>query len=117
MNALRYRIKRLFTDEKLLKHACKKRILYIMHESSGGTPATSLDLEVLKLLIPFLPYLIQKEFGYILSKMARESDQAMDFDLRWRITDFSRDDYKNHFEILPVTISRLFMSTLNKSYF
>lgn len=38
------RIKDLFSDFNNLKHFSQKTILYVLHESTGGTPATSLDL-------------------------------------------------------------------------
>ena len=46
-----------------------------MHESSGGTPATSLDLARSLETFNTIFFLTSdtKEFGYILSKMARES--------------------------------------------
>jgi GT2 family glycosyltransferase/glycosyltransferase involved in cell wall biosynthesis len=40
----RQKIKDLFEDFELTFHLSKPTILYVLHESSGGTPATSLDL-------------------------------------------------------------------------
>ncbi|MAH26126.1 MAG: hypothetical protein CMI19_04145 [Opitutae bacterium] len=104
LNALRYRIKRLYEDEKLLKHACKKRILYIMHESSGGTPATSLDLarslETFNTCF-FLTSDTKRIRLYLIQDGERVLIRQWTLNSRWRITDFSRDDYKKIiFEIL-----------------
>jgi GT2 family glycosyltransferase len=40
----RNNIKRLFEDFELTFHLSKPSILYVLHESNGGTPATSIDL-------------------------------------------------------------------------
>ena len=40
----RNKIKRIFEDFELTFHLSKPSILYVLHESSGGTPATSIDL-------------------------------------------------------------------------
>ena len=41
---VRNKIKNLFEDFELTFHLSKPTILYVLHESSGGTPATSIDL-------------------------------------------------------------------------
>lgn len=104
MHDLRDRISEIFSNAELLNQSCKRRILYILHESSGGTPATSRDLACClesNSSVFFLTSDTKTLRLYFFVDGERVLIREWTLNSKWRLTDFTRQDYRKIiFEIL-----------------
>ena len=95
LGAARKNVERSFRSDP--DHAGRMRILFVVHGGKGGTPATTLDL-ARALSDRYEPYLLTSDTrSLVLHQLEAEElvpVEQISLEPRWKITDLTRDDYR-----------------------